>query len=151
MSSVTSSIPVGLASTSSPSPTVPTSRSPTRYGLPGGLPHPPVTCPPPSQIAASFPGPNAEDGESRGRGAVLKGGVERDGKMLLELADGTAYEGYGFGRESSISGECVFQTGKSISTRLKEQRIWREGIKTRRWGCCTRDNFFKFAASNLKL
>ena len=33
-------------------------------------------------------------------------------RMVLELADGTAYEGIGFGAEGkSVSGECVFQTG----------------------------------------
>ena len=31
--------------------------------------------------------------------------------MLLELADGSAYEGYSFGADKTISGECVFQTG----------------------------------------
>ncbi|KKY27002.1 putative bifunctional pyrimidine biosynthesis protein [Phaeomoniella chlamydospora] len=32
-------------------------------------------------------------------------------RVFLELADGTVYEGYGFGAEKSISGELVFQTG----------------------------------------
>lgn len=31
--------------------------------------------------------------------------------MALELADGSAYEGYSFGAEKSVSGELVFQTG----------------------------------------
>lgn len=32
--------------------------------------------------------------------------------MVLELADGTVYQGYSFGCPGkSISGECVFQTG----------------------------------------
>lgn len=36
----------------------------------------------------------------------------RNRRMVLEMADGTAYEGIGFGAEGkSISGECVFQTG----------------------------------------
>ena len=41
-------------------------------------------------------------------------------KMILELADGTTYEGMGFGAPNkSISGECVFQTGTlSCSLRL---------------------------------
>lgn len=35
-------------------------------------------------------------------------------KMVLELADGTAYQGFSFGAQGkSISGECVFQTGQS--------------------------------------
>jgi len=33
---------------------------------------------------------------------------------VLELADGTAFKGYSFGAEGkSVSGECVFQTGKT--------------------------------------
>lgn len=49
---------------------------------------------------------------------TLQNPIESSGKhaarrMALELADGTAYEGFGFGAEGkSISGECVFQTGK---------------------------------------
>lgn len=40
--------------------------------------------------------------------------------MILELADGTALKGVGFGAEGkSISGECVFQTGKL--TQLEDQ------------------------------
>ena len=31
--------------------------------------------------------------------------------MILELADGTAYQGYSFGANKSIAGELVFQTG----------------------------------------
>jgi carbamoyl-phosphate synthase/aspartate carbamoyltransferase len=31
--------------------------------------------------------------------------------MLLELEDGSAYQGYSFGTEKSVSGEMVFQTG----------------------------------------
>jgi carbamoyl-phosphate synthase/aspartate carbamoyltransferase len=31
--------------------------------------------------------------------------------MTLELEDGSAYQGYSFGAEKSISGELVFQTG----------------------------------------
>jgi hypothetical protein len=30
----------------------------------------------------------------------------------LVLADGTIYQGISFGAEQSVSGECVFQTGK---------------------------------------
>lgn len=37
----------------------------------------------------------------------------RGGDMVLELEDGGAFKGIGFGAEGkSISGECVFQTGK---------------------------------------
>ena len=40
-------------------------------------------------------------------------GQEDSTEMVLELADGTAYRGISFGAEGkSISGECVFQTGK---------------------------------------
>lgn len=39
-------------------------------------------------------------------------------KMVLELADGTAYQGFSFGAQGkSISGECVFQTGQSAFSR----------------------------------
>ena len=31
--------------------------------------------------------------------------------MLLELGDGSLFQGYGFGAETSVSGELVFQTG----------------------------------------
>lgn len=31
--------------------------------------------------------------------------------MTLELQDGTAYQGFSFGAEKSVSGELVFQTG----------------------------------------
>lgn len=37
-------------------------------------------------------------------------------KMVLELADGTAFEGFSFGAPGkSISGECVFQTGVCLN------------------------------------
>jgi hypothetical protein len=36
-------------------------------------------------------------------------------KMVLELVDGTAFQGFSFGAKGkSISGECVFQTGKPV-------------------------------------
>lgn len=42
------------------------------------------------------------------------GAAQRESKMVLELADGTAFQGFSFGAKGkSISGECVFQTGKS--------------------------------------
>jgi hypothetical protein len=36
----------------------------------------------------------------------------------LVLADGSSYKGYSFGANKSISGECVFQTGKHSSKKL---------------------------------
>jgi hypothetical protein len=39
--------------------------------------------------------------------------VGQDAKpAVLCLKDGTVYQGYSFGAEKSICGECVFQTGK---------------------------------------
>lgn len=76
------------------------------YGLPGGLPVPPITCPPPSELNRLFPGPEEKRKERDGG---------RDGKMLLELVDGTAFEGFGFGTDINVSGECVFTTGTSLS------------------------------------
>lgn len=38
-----------------------------------------------------------------------------EGDMVLELADGLALSGHSFGAEKSVSGECVFQTGKLTS------------------------------------
>ena len=36
-------------------------------------------------------------------------------RMVLELADGTAFQGFSFGAvDKSISGECVFQTGEYL-------------------------------------
>ena len=37
--------------------------------------------------------------------------AESEGLITLELADGSAYQGYSFGAPKSISGELVFQTG----------------------------------------
>jgi carbamoyl-phosphate synthase/aspartate carbamoyltransferase len=39
--------------------------------------------------------------------------MERNNRRLaiLELQDGSRFEGYSFGAEKSVSGECVFQTG----------------------------------------
>lgn len=34
--------------------------------------------------------------------------------MLLEMTDGSAYEGYSFGANVGVSGEVVFQTGESV-------------------------------------
>lgn len=84
-------------------------RSTSRFGLPGGLPVPPVSCPPPNELDRLFPGPDAVNEQGRGFAAPSNSG--RDGKMLLELADGTSFEGFGFGEDINISGECVFTTG----------------------------------------
>lgn len=87
------------------------SASATRVGQPGGPPVPPCSALPTAELNALFPGPDSKDAESRARG-VVSSGNGADGRMLLELADGTAYEGYAFGSDASISGECVFQTGE---------------------------------------
>ncbi|KAL7270665.1 Carbamoyl-phosphate synthase [Rhizina undulata] len=54
-----------------------------------------VPCPP---VAAQFVGKNGEISS-------------REKLMTLELEDGSAYQGYSFGAEKSVSGELVFQTG----------------------------------------
>lgn len=54
------------------------------------VPHPPV--------AAQFVG---KDGKVSGQERL----------MTLELQDGSAYQGFSFGAEKSVSGELVFQTG----------------------------------------
>ncbi|GAA5908065.1 bifunctional carbamoylphosphate synthetase/aspartate transcarbamylase [Sporobolomyces salmoneus] len=76
--------------------------SPSRRG-PNNRPVQPITSPPSQEIAQLF----------QGAEAALKGvdGQNGPNKMLLELADGSAYEGYSFGAEKSIAGECVFTTG----------------------------------------
>ena len=38
-------------------------------------------------------------------------GTEKNRKMILELQDGTLYQGFSFGADRSIAGEMVFQTG----------------------------------------
>lgn len=65
-----------------------------------GAPIPPATFLPPDQLAQQFPGPDVQQSQFQ------------DNKMLLELTDGSAYEGYSFGADKTISGECVFQTGE---------------------------------------
>ncbi|MBW0471021.1 hypothetical protein O181_010736 [Austropuccinia psidii MF-1] len=58
-----------------------------------------------TQLFTATPGED-EDGDLTGREELAKK------IMVLELADGTIYQGYGFGAMGkSISGECVFQTG----------------------------------------
>jgi hypothetical protein len=53
-----------------------------------------------------------EDVLSRHEGSSKDMDVAGDRGMVLQLADGSAYEGIGFGAKGkSISGECVFQTG----------------------------------------
>lgn len=76
------------------------SRSKTRQGSLSGL----ATCPSldfmQSELSMLEQNGASQDKSSRNR------------RMVLEMADGTAYEGIGFGAEGkSISGECVFQTG----------------------------------------
>ena len=42
-------------------------------------------------------------------------------QMVLELADGTAFQGFSFGvQDKSISGECVFQTGEYDSISISQ-------------------------------
>jgi len=79
--------------------------SPSGRGL-GNRPVQPITYPPSQEIAQLF----------QGAEAALNGstGAKDSDKMLLELADGSAYEGYSFGAEKSIAGECVFTTGMSL-------------------------------------
>ena len=83
--------------------------SPSRRGV-DNRPVQPITCPPSQEIAQLF----------QGAEAALKGvdGPKGPNKMLLELADGSAYEGYSFGADKSIAGECVFTTGASPSHSL---------------------------------
>lgn len=79
-----------------PSPLQPTSR-PAMNTLLNGFhtpqgPTPPVTAPPVLDVRNPLP---------------------QSSEAVLELEDGTAYRGRNFGAEGkSISGECVFQTGK---------------------------------------
>lgn len=88
-----------------PPTTIPVTRSAAATLAPatGGLPVPPATFLPPRELSELFPGPDAPQ-------QAVKD-VSKDGKMLLELADGSAYEGFSFGADKTISGECVFQTG----------------------------------------
>jgi len=92
--------------------------SPSRRGL-DNRPVQPITCPPSQEIAQLF----------QGAEAALKGveGSKGPNKMLLELADGSAYEGYSFGADKSIAGECVFTTGE-LTFRLASEtmKIWEE-------------------------
>lgn len=48
-----------------------------------------------------------------GKQPTLQASTASTSKMVLELADGTAFQGFSFGAKGKgISGECVFQTGK---------------------------------------
>ena len=87
-------------------------RSTSRFGLPGGLPVPPVSYPPARELDALFPGPDAAN--EQGRSFATPASSGRDGKMLLELADGTSFEGFALGEDKNISGECVFTTGTPL-------------------------------------
>lgn len=53
----------------------------------------------------------SEDAEGK---LIPADGTEEEGDMVLELSDGTAFEGIGFGAQKSVGGECVFQTGKFL-------------------------------------
>ena len=69
--------------------------------------HRPVT------FCSSFADPQTGANGASSSSALTSQGDEAS-KMVLELADGTAFQGYSFGApHKSISGECVFQTGKS--------------------------------------
>ena len=65
------------------------------------FPSPPITTPHVDKLERLFPGPD---------GQPQLGEIES--RSLLELADGSAYEGYTFGADKSMTGEVVFQTGK---------------------------------------
>lgn len=79
-------------------------------------PHPPVTFPYIDDIKLKYSqATNDEDPNTKN--------VAEAGKMVFELADGAIYEGYSFGAEGkSVSGECVFQTGKQVPTLLRRFR-----------------------------
>lgn len=90
------------------------SRPPSPSVRISGRPVQPIVSPPSQEIAAAYPGPDAE---LKGAAAPIQ--TER---MLLELADGSAYEGYSFGADKSIAGECVFQTGALQCSITADQR-----------------------------
>ncbi|PLW26188.1 hypothetical protein PCANC_21240, partial [Puccinia coronata f. sp. avenae] len=76
---------------------------PTRgiHRLPPATPSVPAL----TELYTASPG-ESEDGNPSARDGLSKK------IMALELADGTIYQGYGFGVSGkSVSGECVFQTG----------------------------------------
>ncbi|GJN91739.1 hypothetical protein Rhopal_004762-T1 [Rhodotorula paludigena] len=77
------------------------SRPPSPSSSVGGRPIQPIVSVPSSEVAAQYPSPDAQPQEA----------ARKTDRMLLELADGSAYEGYSFGADKSIAGECVFQTG----------------------------------------
>jgi hypothetical protein len=84
------------------------SRSPSISGQQRGIHRlPPATpsVPALTELYTASPG-ESEDGNPSARDGLSKK------IMALELADGTIYQGYGFGVSGkSVSGECVFQTG----------------------------------------
>ncbi|KNZ54234.1 carbamoyl-phosphate synthase small subunit [Puccinia sorghi] len=86
------------------------SRSPSISGQQRGIHRLPPAAPSVPALIDLFtasPG-ESEDGNSEICDALAKK------VMVLELADGTIYQGYGFGVSGkSVSGECVFQTGVS--------------------------------------
>ncbi|KAH8917440.1 isoaspartyl dipeptidase-like protein, partial [Atractiella rhizophila] len=42
---------------------------------------------------------------------VIEDSSKKARKMVLEMQDGSAFDGFSFGAERSVAGECVFQTG----------------------------------------
>ncbi|KAK4050522.1 Carbamoyl-phosphate synthase [Microbotryomycetes sp. JL221] len=98
--------PFDLASSATRSPPLPAAQMAslvpvvTPQTVQNGAPLPPSTFRPPTEIAETFSGPEQPI-------QPLKQGS----KMLLELTDGSSFEGYAFGADKSISGECVFTTG----------------------------------------
>lgn len=84
------------------------SRSPSISGPQRGIPTLPSASPPVPSIEELF---TAAPGESEEGNLVARDELSKRA-MVLELADGTVYQGYGFGAlGKSVSGECVFQTG----------------------------------------
>lgn len=84
------------------------SRGPTQAN---GEPHPPVCFP---AIGADLS--DSEIPTANGEGDLFKmdSSTASTSKMVLEMVDGSAFQGFSFGAKGkSISGECVFQTGKS--------------------------------------
>jgi hypothetical protein len=78
-------------------------RSPSVLPRKLAYPKPPVTLPEISQLETQF------NDEEMTESSI----IDQEKKLLLELKDGTSFEGYSFGYEGeSVSGELVFQTGE---------------------------------------
>ena len=90
-------------------------RAPSAAAQQNGLPAPPCTCPWPQELDEAFQGVNTGAAVESDPAVVASSTPlvsAQHSKMLLELVDGTAAEGYSFGADVSATGECVFQTGK---------------------------------------